>query len=303
MQTWPELLSAIGGRGVGGSLEVGVGQHDHRVLAAELETDRGERLSRLRHHLLAGRHRAGEHHVVDLVDQRRAGLPAPGGDREDAVRDPAFGQHLGHQQRGQRGDLGRLQDHRVAGGERRDAVAEGVVEGVVPGPDHADYAERRIADDHLAAAHERRRRLDLLVAEVDGRLAGPELERRQPVGELGDLGLVGGSAGLGADRADDPLRVGDHPAASGEQDLGATLEAELVPAGLRGARGGDQGAHLIGPELGNGRDRLPRRRVLDRDSPVLGACACVACDLGGTRLGHRRESMLYSGRRSSADGL
>ena len=290
------VVEPVGGRGVGRALEVGVREHDHRVLAAELEADRGEGLRRLRHHLLARRDGAGEHHVVDLVDQRRAGRPAPGGDGEDAVRDPALGQHLGHQQRGERGDLGWLEDDRVAGGKRRDAVAERVVERVVPRADHPDHAERRVAHDHPATADERRRRLDLLVGEVDGRLAGPELERREPVRELGDLGLVGRAPGLRADRADDALRVGDHPAAGGEQDLGAPVEAERGPAGLRGARGGDQRAHLIGPEFGDGRDRLPGRRVLDRDPPVRGVRACVACALGGTRLGHRRESMSYSGR-------
>ena len=157
------VVEPVGGRGVRGPLEVGVGEHDHRVLAAELEAHRGERLRRLRHHLLAGRDRAGEHHVVDLVDERRAGVAAAGGDREHRLGQAAVGEHLRHQQRGERRDLRRLEHHRVAGRERRDAVAERVRQRVVPGADHADDAERLVADDELAPADQRRGGLDLLV--------------------------------------------------------------------------------------------------------------------------------------------
>ena len=44
------------------------------------------------------------------VDQRRAGLAAAGGDLEDVLGQAALAQALGHQQRGQRRDLGRLED-------------------------------------------------------------------------------------------------------------------------------------------------------------------------------------------------
>ena len=284
------VVEPVGGGGVGGALEVGVGEHDHRVLAAELEAHRGERLRGLRHHLLPGRDRAGEHDEVDLVDQRRAGLAAAGGDLKDALGDPALGEHLGHQQRGQRGHLGRLHDHGVAGGERRDAVAEGVVERVVPGADHADDAERLVADHHPAAAHERRRRLDLLVGEVGGRLPGPELERREPVGELGELGLVGRAAGLGADRRHHPLGVRDQPAARREQDLGAPLEPELRPAGLRRAGRGDDRPHLVRAELGDARDRLPRRRVLDLDSRLRVASALPPSRIEPSLFARRRPA-------------
>ena len=78
-------------------------------------------------------------------------VAAAGGDLEDAVGQPALAQPLGEQQRGQRRDLGGLEDHAVAGRERRDAVAEGVGQRVVPGADHADQAERAVAQDQLLA--------------------------------------------------------------------------------------------------------------------------------------------------------
>ena len=68
------------GGGVGGALEVGVGEDDHRVLAAELERDGRERLGGPGHDLLAGPRGAGEHDHVDLVDERGPGLAAAGGD-------------------------------------------------------------------------------------------------------------------------------------------------------------------------------------------------------------------------------
>ncbi len=66
----------VGDGGVRGALEVGVGEHDHRVLAPELEADRRQGLGGAPHHLLAGLDRAREVDEVDLVDQRGAGLAA-----------------------------------------------------------------------------------------------------------------------------------------------------------------------------------------------------------------------------------
>ena len=71
------------GGGVGGAVEVGVGEHDHRFLAAEPQADRGERLSGTRHHLAAGPVGAGEPDESTAVDQGAAGLADP----LDAVED------------------------------------------------------------------------------------------------------------------------------------------------------------------------------------------------------------------------
>ena len=188
---------------------------------------------------------------------------------------PALGEHLGHQQRGQRGDLGRLEDDRVAGRERRDAVAERVVERVVPGADHADHAERRVADVELAAARRTARRDSISSsARYAGACFGPELERREAVGELGELRLVGRPAGLAADRLDDPLAVGDQPAPGGEQDLGPARRTRPPPtrAGRRAPRRRSR-ATSLGAEVGNGRRssrRSPGSRPRSRRTRRLG---------------------------------
>ena len=71
----------------GRALEVGVGAHDRRRLAAELERARDQPLAARGGDLAAGRDRAGEHAVVDArVDQRGAGLAAPGDDLEQVGR-------------------------------------------------------------------------------------------------------------------------------------------------------------------------------------------------------------------------
>ena len=117
-------------------------QHDHRVLAAELEPDRRERLGGA----LARPSCRSRVEPVNMTKSTssisaRAGRAVAGRDLEDVLRQPALAQHLGHQQRRQRRHLAGLEDHGVAGGERRDAVAEGVRQRVVPRADHADDAD------------------------------------------------------------------------------------------------------------------------------------------------------------------
>ena len=215
-------------------------------------------LSCARHHLLSRRRRAGEHHHVHLVDERRAGLAATRGDLEDVLRDPALREHLRHQQRGERGHLGWLQHHGVARRERRNAVPERVVQRVVPGADHTDDAEGRVPNQEPPAAKERRGRLDRLVRQVVRRRPGPELERREPVGELGELRLVGGPAGLADDRRDDPLGVRQHPATRREQHLGPPLESDSPP--IRAApRAPAPPSPEPGPRRGRERSRSSRR--------------------------------------------
>jgi len=55
------------------ALQVGVGEHDHRVLSAELQAARNQPLAGALGDLAAGGGRAGELDVVDLVDERCAG--------------------------------------------------------------------------------------------------------------------------------------------------------------------------------------------------------------------------------------
>ena len=65
-------------RGVRRPLEIGVGEHDHRVLAAELEAVRDQPLGGALGDLPAGARGAGELDEVGLVHQRGAGRSGAG---------------------------------------------------------------------------------------------------------------------------------------------------------------------------------------------------------------------------------
>ena len=65
-------------RALGGLLEVGVAQHQHRVLAAELERAADQPLGALLRDQLAGGGRAGEADVVGALDDRRCRSREPG---------------------------------------------------------------------------------------------------------------------------------------------------------------------------------------------------------------------------------
>ena len=259
------VLHRVVGRGVGGALEVGVGEHDHRVLAAELEPDRRQRLGRPRHHLLAGRGRAGEHHEVDLVDQRLRGVGAADHDLDRVLGQPALAEAVGEQQRGERRHLRRLEDDGVAGRQGGDRVAEVVGQRVVPRADHAHDPDRPVADEELAAEHERVRGADLLVGQVLGRALGPEPERARAVRDLGHARVLVRLAALVDDRLDHPVGVVDQPLLHPPQHAGAAVEAERLPRRLGGAGARHQPRDLVGGGDGQGADDLAGGRVLDFD--------------------------------------
>ena len=273
------VLHRVVNGGIGGALEIGVRADDHRVLAAQLERDRRERSGGALHHLLPGGGGAGEHDEVDLVDQRRAGVAVPGCDLVDAVRETALTQPLAHQHRRERRDLAGLDDHRVARRQRGDRVADGGAEWIVPGGDDADHPHGRVAHGQLAALDERRGGLDLLLGEVLLGVLGPEAERARDEGDLGEVRLLPRLAGLRNDRLDLALAVVDHPLLGALQDLGATLEAERLPARLGGAGRGDELGDALGGDDVHDRHHLAGCRILDLDLRRGRTCA-IGLNLG-----------------------
>ena len=103
------------------AVQVGVVEDDDRRLAAELEVDALQRRRGRLGDLLAGRDvaRQRDHGARRVLDEARADrLAVARDDVEDARREDVGGE-LGQAQRRQRRLLGRLQDDRVAGRERR----------------------------------------------------------------------------------------------------------------------------------------------------------------------------------------
>ena len=140
-------------RGVGGQVDVGVLEHDHRVLAAEFQADRGEPAGGALGDLRTGGRRAGELDVVGVVDDGLDGLPGALNDRHDLggarVRPPAQQQFCG-----QRGALGWLEQHCAARRQRGDAVHQEVGHGVVPRRDDGDDGPRPVVHRDLLDVQE-----------------------------------------------------------------------------------------------------------------------------------------------------
>ena len=129
----------------GGTIEIGVGEHDVGRLAAQLERDALDRRRRAFHDGTADLGRAGEADLRDVrvLDQPPADDRALAGDDvEDAFGDAGFQRQLGEAEHGQRRQLGGLEDDGVAARERRADLPARDVEREVPRHDEADDAER-----------------------------------------------------------------------------------------------------------------------------------------------------------------
>ncbi len=102
-----------------------------------------------------------------MAGEQPAGVGEALDDVEDAVGQAGLGEDLGELERGERRQLGRLEDHGVAAGERRRRLPAGDLERVVPGADAGDDAERLAP----GVAEGRRAEVDMLAGER-GRDAG-----------------------------------------------------------------------------------------------------------------------------------
>jgi len=139
-------------------------------------------------------------------------------------------------------DLGRLQQHRVAGQEGSNAVGVVVQERPVPGPNHSHHAAR-VVDDARALVREHERMTkhvrERAAAGAPAVVAG-ELER---VEDLDALGLVVGLAALGDERLREPGVIAN-AARQPAQRSTARAGSEGGPGGLRGPRAGERRVHL-----------------------------------------------------------
>ena len=127
-------------------VEIGVGEDERRILAAEFERHLPDAERRLAHDRFAGARLAGE---GDAVDQRMLGQELAGRIRPEAVHDivdalrhAGLVHHLAEQRGGQRRLLRRLDHHRVAAGERRADLPGHQQQRQVPRRDHRDHALR-----------------------------------------------------------------------------------------------------------------------------------------------------------------
>ncbi len=138
-------------------VEIGVGEHERGILAAEFERHLPDAERRLAHDRLARAGLAGEGDAVDerMLGEELAGRVGPEAmnDVVDAFRDAGRIHHLAEQGRGERRLLGRLDDDRVAAGERRTDLPGHQKKREVPRRDHRDHAlgfSKAVVDGALA---------------------------------------------------------------------------------------------------------------------------------------------------------
>ncbi len=221
-------------------LEVGVGEDHVRRLTAELERHALDRLRGARGDPAAdlGRPSEGDLGDVRVGDEPLATLATgPGDDVEHALREAALDGEPFELERAQRGQLGRLEDDRVARGERRPELPGGDRQREVPGHDQPDDAER-LPEGHVDPAGDRDR-----VAEQALRRCGVVAEG---VGDHADLaaGVADRLAGVaGLERRQLLLAIGNR---IGEpvQQLGATLRRDRAPRSECGPRSFDRSVGL-----------------------------------------------------------
>ncbi|MGY3104025.1 hypothetical protein ACVWW7_000652 [Bradyrhizobium sp. LM6.9] len=247
--------AALAGREIGavdgdldGGLEIGVVEHDQRVLAAHLEL---ELLHRVREHAglrdLAPRlHRAGEGDRRDIRVLKQ-GLPdhRAGADHEveHAGRNAGTGDDLGQRMRRARHQLGRLEHDGVAVAERRRDLPGGDRDREIPGRDHADDSDRLTGELDVDAGTHR----GALLADQAQRFAGEERKNLAGARDLADA-LGQGLAFLAGEQAAELFLAGDDLERDLVQRVIAHLRRRLRPGGEGGLGGGDGllGLRLVG---------------------------------------------------------
>ena len=134
---------------VAGLIQIGIAQHDGRILAAEFQEGGNEAAGRGCRHLAASRHAAGEADQVRLLDQRRAGFAIAQNESQNLAkagrRVDGLAQRLDEAWRHFAG----LDQRRAAGGEGRHGVDQGQGDGKVP---RRDEAGQRIGNILIAVA-------------------------------------------------------------------------------------------------------------------------------------------------------
>src|SRR3954447_24362598 len=265
-------------RALDGGVEVGVLEDEERRVAAELHRDAQDLLGRLLDERLADRRRAGERELARprVLDERLRRLARRL--RRDDVHHPArqagLLQDAAEREHRQRRLLGRLDDARAAGGDRRPDLARAHRQREVPRGDEDARADRLLHRQHAPDAG-----LVDRVAPVDARrLLGVPAEEVRGVRDLG-LRLGDRIAHLERHEQREVVRaLGDEVvrAAQDVAPLARRVVAELLEALVRGAEGG---VRVVGRGVGDLGDRLAGGRVLDRDRAALPGVLPLAADV------------------------
>ena len=250
-------------------MHVGVAEHEHRVLATELERAADEPLGAPLGDDPAGGGGAGEADVVGVRDDRATHLGTGAGDDLPGLgREAGLLEQLGGEQRGEHGLRVGLGHHRVAGQERRDAVAERHRERVVPRRDDADDTLRHAVD--LGTGEHREHAADAPGVEVLVGGAGVVARGEREVGDL-EVGVLAGLARLPHDEVDELLLPVEEQVVQPQERRRPVVDGGGRPRRLRPARAGERLGHVGRARLRDVRERRAADRRRDGDRLTGGA--------------------------------
>jgi hypothetical protein len=263
--------------GRAGYVDIGVVEHDERVVAAEFQADAFQRPPCGLADQPADRGRAGErdHRHVRALGQRGAGFGVAGQHVQQAGGEPGQLEQPGEQDAAGDGGLHvRLEDDRVTEGERRGDRTGRQDQREVPRADHADHAERDALGDALPTGLAGRQQVP---PGLGGQRRGlPQLTEDQ-------LDLEGGLARYGTALADQPaLELGAVVLedAGGAADQRGPLRPGLGgPFGLGLLRGCCRRRHVAGVGEPHGREYLSRGRLGGLQHPAARGGPAGAVDL------------------------
>ena len=291
---------------VHGGVEVGIGEHDIGVLAAQLQGDLLHAVGRRLGDPPAGDEASGEGDEVDLRVARQRGTDDCAV-AEDQVRDsggqPQLVEHIHDQDRRVRGQLGRLEHEGVAGRQRGGDLPRCLKQGEVPGGDHAADAHGLVDhprdDGVVARIHQTARALVRDLAEV------AEAGRDVVHVALGLDQALAGVEGLGTGELVFALEQGVRDA---DQEVAALSGGSVHPgAGLERLAGGEDGAlDILSGGLGDDADLGAVGGADDGAGPAVGGGDPLSVDVQGRAgLSHGAPSGLRcsrSRRRNLAEG-
>ncbi len=211
-------------------VQVGIGQHDGRRLAAQLQVQLGDVRRRRCHDPRTGRHAAGE---TDHVHARVTGQAVAHGGAcaADHVEHPGWQAGLGHQAGERvavdRGFLTRLDHNGVAGNERRRHLAGDQEKGEVPRQDACHHAHGLAHEKHVFG-------LTVAGQHLAFQASRPFSHVVQVIGREADFHL-GQGRHLAAFQGDGPgqlIGIGPYPVRDGAQVACAFLRRPGCPGAL-----------------------------------------------------------------------
>jgi hypothetical protein len=247
----PAELSRIGERpaesAVHRAIQIRVGADDHRILATERQGAGNQPPGAGLRDPATDGDAAGERDLVDAsLGEGRTGLAVAEKHAQHTLGKTRRLEEIADQLPGVGGELGGLEQHRVARHQRLDARVEREQERLVPRRDDSHHAEGLVDDAKLPGQPLQAVHAPLPGAEDLGGALGVEAQRIAAGEDLRGDRLGPGLAGLAENHVDDFVLPLDQRAQRAMHVAGALVEIELRPARLRLARRLDRILHVVG---------------------------------------------------------